>query len=429
MRQLAQALVAGNTMERSLKQDEGGIDRLSQLLFGKDSDIIEIVFLPVDRKSLHAVHAVAPIWHRLLGVPASVHQPDALLFHPTEDKLVVVVSAGILNMDISAKRISGVDCPVVLVGDVLNESGSARAKNLTAIFQLEEKISTPSTEALYAFLLLLAAALWETQDVKKGILLKNHIKNSGNVITTVLNDRSLAESIVSTMAANKSYGGMSWVGPPTNIGFGCVGKFEEASDAVISHYVFGECIYSHLVTVDSEADRKFVLLKNRSRMLQLYGDQQIDEWEKAFLRGENIDDFLKNPPKSLPDQYEKPFYDNGNWHLPILKPGYETKNDNLVILDATSEWYFAPALDELATFGARYARIIVITQNALLNDAKKQSLYKYPISQLLTLPSIGDDFDSEMKSNITDIHLPFALFITAAAMADASQAAVKPHEA
>ena len=72
-------------------------------------------------------------------------------------------------------------------------------------------------------------------------------------------------------------------------------------------------------------------------------------------------------------------------HPDLLKRAYEK---GLVIIDATSETYFDSALDELATFGSRYARLVIVTQEGFSTDARLSTLKKYPLSHIVLVPGI-----------------------------------------
>jgi len=126
---------------------------------------------------------------------------------------------------------------------------------------------------------------------------------------------------------------------------------------------------------------------------------------------------LNQPPRDLSFRAETPFFAEGHWYFPELQNDYDTAQDNLIILDATSSRYFSQALNELANYGCRYARIIVISQEAFRTDPEKRALYKYPISHLLFLPSLEGRGD---KIPISEFHLPFAMSLTGMAMAAAT---------
>ena len=109
-----------------------------------------------------------------------------------------------------------------------------------------------------------------------------------------------------------------------------------------------------------------------------------------------------------------PFIFKNEWYLPVLKPGYDKDQDCLVIIDGTSETHFDSALDELATFGSRYARLVVITQKGFSLDTKLSALKKYPLSHVILVPGITTP--DANAGVISDYILPVVINIICSAM-------------
>jgi hypothetical protein len=181
----------------------------------------------------------------------------------------------------------------------------------------------------------------------------------------------------------------------------------------MAHHSFGESAHGPLVTVDPRVEEKFVKLIERYEMVSIYGENQVEEWERTYLEGNSIDDFLLSPPIDPSHRLKMPFFAEGSWYLPVLRPEYDITNDNLIIMDATCERYFDHAIDELSTFGCRHARIIVITQEAFQNSPEKKALYKYPIGDLILIPCFMREKDN---LPISDFLLPFAMNLLAMEM-------------
>jgi hypothetical protein len=129
--------------------------------------------------------------------------------------------------------------------------------------------------------------------------------------------------------------------------------------------------------------------------------------------------FLNQSPNYLFYQAETPFFAEGNWYFPVLRQDYDTTEDNMVILDATSQRYLAQAQDEMSTFGARYARMIVISQEAFFGPDQKISLFKYPISHMLLLPPLFEH--NKTMVPIPDLILPIAMSMISMAFTGATQ--------
>jgi hypothetical protein len=146
-----------------------------------------------------------------------------------------------------------------------------------------------------------------------------------------------------------------------------------------------------------------------------YGKDNLLQWERVFLGGTKIDDFLIQPPGNQPTGINRPFFAEGSWYLPVLRNDYDSSQDNLIIIDATSERYFAHAIDELATYGCRYARMIVLSQEGFRKDAEKKVLFQYPISHLIELPALSGNNDETVP--LSDFLLPFSMNLLGVAMA------------
>jgi hypothetical protein len=218
------------------------------------------------------------------------------------------------------------------------------------------------------------------------------------------------------MAANRTYETAYFLEPPAGTGLAWVNRFDETGCLLMEHHLFGESVHGPVVTVDPGVEEKFVRLTRRSEMVPIYGEEQVSAWEERYLAGSNTDLFLEKPSSSASYGCESPFFAEGRWSLPVLRPDYDGAYDNLIIVDATAERHFDEALDELATYGCRYARIIVISQEAFRNEPEKKALYKYPISHLLLLPALEVGGN---KIPISMILLPFAMNLVALGMAAA----------
>jgi hypothetical protein len=75
---------------------------------------------------------------------------------------------------------------------------------------------------------------------------------------------------------------------------------------------------------------------------------------------------------------------------------------------------FDAALDELATFGSRYARIVVITQQGFAGDARLANLKKFPLSHIIMVPGPLDK--DNHAGIISDYLLPVVTSLLGAAM-------------
>jgi hypothetical protein len=281
-------------------------------------------------------------------------------------------------------------------------------------FQLTEDYSDCRGDTLYAGLCCLFVAAWRKIDQSKADIYECHIKKNTPIITQVLNSPALKQAIADCMTDNRAYETALFTGPLPGIGLSWVKRFEASGSRSLVWHPFGENAHGPLVTIDPNVDRKFVRLDRRNRMVMDYGESRIEKWERRYLKEQSIDAFLDRSPLQGLLHAEAPFFAEGSWYFPELRTDYDTAADNLVIIDATSNRHFSQALDELATFGCRYARIIVISQEAFQDDPDKKALFSHPASHWLLLPGI---LDREGQSSIPTFFLPFVMNIVATAMA------------
>ncbi len=115
-----------------------------------------------------------------------------------------------------------------------------------------------------------------------------------------------------------------------------------------------ECIaVGFIATVDGVAAEKYAPLKNRTEMTALYGESRVARLEAHHLFGHSVDDFLTRSPSNPVYRPRAPFYADNRWRLPVLRPVYDTRRDNLVFLDMTGEGDFSRMLDDLSLVGDR----------------------------------------------------------------------------
>ena len=104
-----------------------------------------------------------------------------------------------------------------------------------------------------------------------------------------------------------------------------------------------------------------------------------------------------------------------SWYLPVLRRDYDTRQDNLILLDASSQRHFNLALDELSVFGCRYARLAVIIQSALGRRPEMGALQVQPISHFIQVPGI-----TALEGTLSELLLPVVSHLVAITAADLS---------
>ncbi|HSL60483.1 MAG TPA: hypothetical protein VK885_01780, partial [Desulfotignum sp.] len=241
-----------------------------------------------------------------------------------------------------------------------------------------------------------------------------HFKMLLPVIQTLLADSGLHRRMQQTIHENRGYKKQLFL---TGMRGNCIAwkiAFAAARTWGVESDLFGVSAYSHLVLVDFQVTEKYVKLESRERMVKTHGENRVKEWETRYLGGASVDAFLSTVSMPFSPDAVLPFYVDNQWYLPVLGHDYDTDRDCLIIVDATSEARFDAALDELATFGSRYARMVVLTQQGFAGDARLANLKKYPLSHILMVPGPLDK-----KGNtgiISDYLLPVVISLMGAAM-------------
>ncbi|MCP4345700.1 MAG: hypothetical protein GY795_09260 [Desulfobacterales bacterium] len=395
-----------------LKSGPGNLEKLGAAIFEDITQEGEIIIVPLDRASEPAARNTAYEWSRLMGCSVRVSFPRHSIFRFPEDALVVFLGSSSYRFPDSRFQCSN---PCLWLGPELPDTLANVFCQSLGYFVLQDDFTNIETDVLYAALCFIFINAWKTKAPEKSAILENYFRQAREIVTNILNDGSLKNNISETMAENCGYKKGFFLGPG-GTGSAWMNTFDQTQTLAFQWHPFGESAHGALATVDYQVDAKYIRIEGRSRMISLYGEDQVINWENRYLAGENIDVFLDRYSEDIHAGYEirllaGPFFAEGCWYLPVLQDGYDTERDNLIIIDAASPRYFAQALDELATYGCRHARMIVIAQNTNGGQISPRlfPLAKYPISRLILLPC-----------PVSDFLLPFAMNILGTAMAVAA---------
>mgnify|MGYP006277243233 CR=1 FL=1 len=414
MRRLAQALLQGQGSEALFRSCKVHSNRMTEALFEQVPDEGEMLLAPLDRSAHSTARTLAVLWSRWLGCALRIATPEDLHVLFPQDVVTFFLGTRMSDSQDFGRLVEEAPSPCFYCGSELSESLGATLDSSLGHALLRKELNACSEEALYASLMHLFTAAWRRKNPERADTLERHIRQCGAAVHTVLNTPALRESISEAAQDNRSYATAFFIGPPGGTGTSWVHRFDDCPALAMGSYLFGESVHGPLVTVDSRVDQKFVRIEGRKRMKEAYGEDQVSAWEARFLGGETTDAFLARPPRDVPLAPKSPFYAEGNWYLPVLRPDYDTESDNLIILDATSDRYLGPILDEMATFGCRHARMLLLSQEAVEERPERRNLYRYPIGHVLRLPSLP----SEGKAApLTDLALPLVLNLLSAAMA------------
>jgi len=385
------------------------------------SDVIakegEIFIIPFDRTALAAARNIVTNWRRLLGCKLKMVDKNFVPSAISNHSLSILLSTRKPNEKLVFKILQNTTSPHLWFGPKLTEALEQIFMQSAGYHILKNEFSYSRADTLYAGVSLLLADSWKSTESSKAETVQSHLKYSSRVIDSLLNNISIKNNLTQTMAANGGYKTAFFLGPPMGAGLFWTEVFKQTGCPILEFYHFGESVHGPIVTVDTKIQNKFVRLENRKQMIIEYAEENLLQWERRFLGGTMIDKFLSQPV--LADQstgIDRPFFAEGSWYFPILRDDYDSTEDNLIIIDATSERSFAKAIDELAIFGCRYARMIVISQEAFRKDP--EVLYQYPISHLIEMPSLRGGNGETVPTS--DFLLPFEMNLLGVAMACAA---------
>lgn len=420
IRELSALLGTDTALTTLLEFNKKMLPPLGRRIFGDLTEGGEIVFLPLDREAEAAARHAACQWPRFTGCPMWVARPGADPAHFHEDALVWFLAARPPETEWFRRRLSGLKHPAVWIGPALEKGDDALFRTAAGYFELASN-HPRSSATLYAALSLLLTGLWQTRSPKKAAVIRNHLRHAGAFVRTVLNDAELLKNITALMSENRDYATAFYVGPLTGTGLDWSRQFGRRGGIDFAWHLFGESAHGPLATVDDRVSDKFIALERQQALIARYGAERVGEWERRFLSGVDVDAFLEAPPNGGSRSRRDcpppgPFFTGGTWYLPVLRPDYDTMDDNLIFMDTTRSHFFGMALDEMATFGCRHARLAVITQQAFCAERDKRALFAHPVSHQIILPSPMID---ETRVPVSGFLIPFIMQLAGTALADA----------
>lgn len=403
-------LAASVEVEATANIDEKTGQALAKHLFEEMPPDGHLVIAPLDLRAEAAARSFAAQWSMLLPCGIRV-EPE--LYHPEvlgeNACLIFCASRPPAPRQVPSPDLA-MGTPWLWLGKQPETGLSSGISGLTA---LDPDPDVPETvsDAMYLAFCNVFIGLWKIRHPVLGAILARQIQQLPTLVETMLADTGLFNAMSRMMADNRCFASAFYIAPDSGSSLFWESAFAQAP-VVIGHR-FGESAHGPLVTVDPRFGNKFIPLAPRQNMIEAYGKTRVETWESQILAGVDIDRFLANPqPLS---RSVSPFFAEGTWYLPVIRPDYDTTDDNLIILDALSLQHFAPALDELATFGCRYATMAVITQKAFEAHPDAQVLYKQPVSHHLKIPSLSQN------RPIPELLLPFVRHLLAIRAAGAAQ--------
>lgn len=414
MRWLGSVLAGEDPLSVLVASQSEHVHELAELVMDHLPVDGEIVLVPLDKGSVATARNVSQQWGPFLGCPLRVESPGGKIPKVSEEALVIIMAVSTPDDYLMEGITSEIPVHCLWFGSPIADRFARVFEGSMGCWCLQEQSRSCEPEMLYAAVSLLMIEIWQTRDKVRADVLRSHFQLSGLVVDALLNDTRLRHSLDEAAQDNQGYSTGLFVGPASGKGLTWVTRFDMTGRLILEWYPFGESAHGPLVTVDSRVGEKFVPLRRRARMCEAYGEAAVQKWEMSFLQGQDVDSFLKSEPYQITETLVGPFYAQGQWFLPVLQPGYDLGNDNLIIIDGSSERYSGQAMDELSTFGCRFARTIVISQEAFKQAKKLEGLTAHPVSHVLLLPALGG---GKGVQPVTEFLLPFAVNILGVGLA------------
>ena len=389
---------------------EDSLWELGRCLFDKRSEVNGILTVSLDPAARAVVHDVAIFWRRLITLPIRELPAGEWPRHIPEDVLLLVVSTGTAPSPGTGKAWSALPRQKIVWLGSSPPPWEEAARKTIGRFILRSDRGRCATAQLYVALNLLLVKAWKPHVPQKAAILERHLAAAAHAVDAVLNDAPLLESLQRIVAENARYQTAFFISPLAGAGREWEKAFDASGRLMMVHHPPGQAGHGPIVTIDGNADKKFVGLVQREAMLARYGEPAVARWEAQYLEGKSVDAFLAHPPAEPLQQPQVPFYAGHRWYLPVLQPNYDTRRDNLMILDMTGERALPAMLDELSLLGSRVPRLVVITQEERLREGGAETFFSFPVSNLLVLPTIAG-------ASVADLHLPLMLGAVGVALA------------
>ncbi len=389
--------------------------KVSRLIFKHLAEDGIMIFVPLDRQAEAGCRNFIRLWEPFLSIPLQVEFPEKLSGVSTEDSLVVAVASHRPDVHRLAQVAGESRDNLLWIGPDNGKAADYKPfADAYGAFITAEPDMACAHEHVYAALTLFFTRVMAHEFPNRAGRLENHFKLLLPAVRQVLGSLALRQRIQKAIQENRQYEKQLFLSGFRGNCTAWQTRLDERTPRGIESEPFGVSAYHHLVLSDPGTDEKFVRIEPRKDMLARYTEREIRAWENRYLGGTRTNDFLRKPSMPFHGDAVLPFLIDDKWYLPVLKPGYDTGEDCLVVIDATSETQFDAALDELATFGSRYARLVVITQQGFGQDTRLANLKKYPLSHILLVPGLpGTDGSPGILS---DFLLPVVVNLVGVAM-------------
>ncbi len=387
---------------------------MAQLIYGRLVEDGALIFVPMDKEAEGGCRNFMRLWSRFFSMPMQLEFPEKLQGVNTDDSIYFVLASKPPVSEYLSPLFQFEPKCVFWLGPGCDSESNTVLEQAAGRFVLKQEDISCGHEEIYLGLSLLFSQIISHRSPKLSELLFDHFKLFLPSIKRILLDENLRYTLDRAMKENSSFRKRLFI---TSLRGSCSfvrQLFHLQAGSQLEGETFGMSAYSHLVLVDPAVGNKYVALERRDQLVQVYSENQVASWERRYLGGKSVDQFLQDASTTLPSDMVRPFLHENNWYLPVIRSDYDTNEDCFVIIDATSENHFDEALDELATFGSRHARMVVLTQRAFGGDSRFEALKKHPLSEIIYVPGLPGKDGEDLA--LSDYILPVILNVLATSM-------------
>jgi glucosamine 6-phosphate synthetase-like amidotransferase/phosphosugar isomerase protein len=391
----------------------------------------ELIIFPLDKQARAAAEDFITVWRYLVKGQMRIEDRLESIQQIDRDSPILIVASRMPLYGLLSRLSSLLSHSAVWIGPPLGPHKQGLFSDLLGFLTVKNDFSCAAHLSLYAVLTSVFLHLLDRVKPKQAAPVKALVKNVGrSLIRLFLDSEPLFTEVRRTALNTAAYETAHCISPFSGTAAEWEQKTEYGGTLHLAGHSYGESGHGPLATIDSDVKNKFVLVEDREKMIDLYGEARVLRWEQTYNRGNRFTSSGCSPELTLSENRRHPFFAEGYWFLPELKPDYTYSLDNLIILDAASNRYTDQALDEFGSFKARYAKMVIITQYYFLRQTDNKALYDYPGADVIHLPSLKDKQGSELP--IPDLYLPFVhtLIATrfAAAVSHRQEAARLPEQ-
>jgi glucosamine 6-phosphate synthetase-like amidotransferase/phosphosugar isomerase protein len=418
VQKLARTLTEETLLDHVFSNYQADIRSIAATVHNNFEEDGELVLVPLDRQAQAGSHSFLSICGYFMKGGVIRVEPDLRCLHTIwEDTIVILLASKPPPRSITARIPVKLAERALWIGPDPQEfltrnqvDFPARAHFLGSFFLRNDFSCIPHLN-IFVCLTVLWNEIKKDTSTQKVLSLVYPFLN-----TTILSSQELRQGIDRCMEQCNNYKTALFITPFYGAGMEWEERFDRTDTLFVSSHRFGESGHGPLATVDPDIQRKCIKIQDHSAMVEAYGEEQVRLWEETYCNGKPFDvtdsSMLQESHKKSPGL----LYSQGYWFLPVIRPDYDTGGDSLVLVDAVSNRYSDQVMDELSTFGCRYAHMLIITQEIYRDpDERNRGPFDYSTGEVIFLPCLRSE-NGEIKE-IADIFLPFVHTLLSTAFA------------